>query len=83
MEPPELPISILSFFTQSMISDDRTMNFIVFQVLGLTWVTRNLVKLLPGIILKAGIKKSSAKVQFSYKNDALGPPKRHSKLQQN
>ena len=46
-------------------------------------MTRNLFKLLPGIILKAGIKESSAKVQFSYKHDALGPPKRHFKLQQN
>ena len=81
MEHRDFPISILTFSTQSLISDDSTMNFMVFQVLGLTWVTKSLVKLLPGIILKAGIKKSSATVQFSYKNDALGPPKRHSKLQ--
>ena len=83
MEAPDLPISILTFSTQSLISDDSTMNFNIFQVMGLTWVTRNPIKLLPGIILKAGINKSSAKVQFSYKSDALGPPKRHSKLQQN
>ena len=83
MEPPDLPISILTFSTQSLISDDSTMNFMVFQGLGLTWVTRNPVKLLSGIFLKAGIKKSSAEVQFSSKNDALGPPKRHSKPQQN
>ena len=30
-------------------------------------MTRNPVKLLPGIFLKAGMKKSSSEVQFSYK----------------
>ena len=64
MEAPDLPTLVLTVFSQSFISDDSTMNFMVFQVLGLTWVTRNPVKLLPGIFLKAGIKKSSAKVNF-------------------
>ena len=72
----------LAFFNQSLICVDSTTNFMVFPVLGVPWMTRNLSKLFPGIMLKAGINKSSAKVQFSSKNDALGPPKRHPKLQQ-
>jgi len=82
MKARDFPILGLAFFSQSLIFVDSTTNFIVFAVLGVPWMTRNLSKLFPGIMLKAGINKSSAKVQFSSKNDALGPPKRHPKLQQ-
>ena len=83
MKAEDFPTLGLAFFGQSLIFVDSTKNFMVFPVRGVPWMTRNLFELLPGIILKAGIEKYSAKVQFSYKNDALGPPKRHFKLQQN
>jgi hypothetical protein len=66
-----------------LILNDSTMNFMVFQVLGLPRTTRNPPKPSPGIILKLCIAMTPSKIEFLMEKGVPGPPKCHPKSMKN
>jgi len=83
IESWDLPDLVFMIFSKPLILNDSTMNFMVFQVLGLPRTTRNPPKPSPGIILKLCIEMTPSKIEFLLEKGVPGPPKCHPKSMKN